>query len=119
MSIFRPLSAAALLLAAGLNGVAADAPPYNHDMSAYKAIADAVLAAAKAGDWATAKAKAKELEKTWDKRTTDLKKADPALWTTIDSQLDVALEACQAKDAAKATAELTTFAADLAKVPAQ
>ncbi len=113
------LSAAALLLSSCLSGFAADTPPYNHDMSAYKSIADAALAAAKAGDWATANAKAKELEKTWDKHTTDLKKADPALWTTIDSQLDVAMDACKSKDAAKASAELTTFDDDLAKVPAK
>ncbi len=113
------LSAAALLLCASLNGFAADPAPYNHDMSAYKTIADAALTAAKAGDWATANAKAKELEKTWDKRTTDLKESDPALWTTIDSQLDAALDACNAKDAAKAATELTTFDADLAKVPAK
>jgi hypothetical protein len=119
MSTIPRLSAAALLLCACLNGSAADPAPYNHDMSAYKTIADAALTAAKAGDWATANAKAKELEKTWDKHTTDLKKADPTLWTTIDSQLDVAMDACKSKDAAKATTELTTFDTDLAKVPAK
>jgi hypothetical protein len=87
-------------------------------MSAYKTIDDAALTAATDGDWTTANAKAKELEKAWDKNTKDFKKANPMLWSTIDSQMDVAMAACKAKDVAKAKAEIMTFDADLAKVPA-
>ncbi len=120
MSIVLRLSVSVLLLTACLSGYAADgSATYNHDMSAYKTLADAALAAAKNSDWSTANAKTKELEKSWDKHTTDLKKADPTLWTTIDTQLDVAMDACKAKDVTKATTELTTFDTDLAKVPAK
>ena len=111
------LKAAALLLCTSLTICAEDMPPYNHDMSAYKTLADAALTAAAAGDWTTANAKAKALEKAWDKHTKDLKKADPTLWTTIDTQMDVAMAACKSIDIAKATSEFTTFDADLAKVP--
>lgn len=119
--MLRPsLLALICLLALSLSATlsAADAAAsYNHDMSAYKTLAEAALQAVKDGKMPTAVTKTKELEKAFDDGTADFKKADPALWKPIDKEMDVAMEACAGTDAAKATAELTKFIAMLAKVP--
>ncbi len=102
-------------ISAGLSAADASAT-YNHDMSAYKALAEAALRAVKDGNMPAALAKTKELEKAFDDGTADFKKADPALWKPIDKEMDVAITACEGTDAAKATSELTKFLAMLAKV---
>ena len=106
----------ALSMSAGLSAAEASVS-YNHDMSAYKALAEAALQAVKDGKLPVAVAKTKELEKAFDDGTADFKKADSATWKPIDKEMDVAMEACAGTDAAKATAELTKFIAMLAKVP--
>ncbi len=101
---------------------AAKSADYNHDMSAYKTLAEEALKLAKANKLAEAYPKTKELEKAFDKGTEDLRKADPKLWTEIDTQMDAAIDAANpAKDGAaeKAAAELQKFIGMLGKVPAK
>jgi hypothetical protein len=95
---------------------------YNHDMSAYKKIAEDALKLAKEGNLAEAFPKTKELEKTFDGGTEDMKKADARLWTEIDTQMDAAIDASNPNKGGtpeKATAELQKFIEMLAKVPAK
>lgn len=92
------------------------APKY--DMSAFKTITEDALKLVKAGDYAGAQKKTLELEDKWDEGTKALKAADRKLWSTIDKQMDAAIERCKAaKDAPsgeKATAALNDFLAKLA-----
>jgi hypothetical protein len=100
----------------------AAAPAYNHDMSAYKKLAEDALKLAQANNLAAAYPKTKELEKVWDKGTEDLKKAELKLWTEIDDQMDVAIDATNpAKGGTKekSTKELQKWLDMLAKVPAK
>jgi len=80
-------------------------------MAPYRTLAQAALAAVNAKDFAAAKAKWLELEKSWDDGTAELKKSEKATWKTIDKQLDVALDQLKAAapDAAKAAAEIQVF----------
>src|SRR5579862_2605546 len=58
------------------------------NIAAYKTLADETLKAFKAGDMATAKKKAKELEKAWDTTgKSDLAKKQD-LWKEIDTAMD-------------------------------
>lgn len=101
-------------------GAAATAA-YNHDMSAYKKIAEEALKLAKEGKLAEAYPKTKELEKAYDNGTEDMKKADAKLWTEIDTQMDAAIDAANPSKGGtpeKATTELQKFIDMLAKVPA-
>ena len=79
------------------------------DMSAYKKLAEDALAQVKAGKQTDAHATTKTLEKAYDKGTKALKKADKTLWTKIDKQMDVAIDACGGTDAAAAERELNKF----------
>jgi hypothetical protein len=95
---------------------------YNHDMSAYKKLAEEAMKLAKEDKLAEAFPKTKELEKVFDKGTEDMKKADPKLWTEIDTQMDAAIDATNpSKEGTpkKATAELQKFIDLLGKVPAK
>lgn len=95
---------------------------YNHDMSAYKKLAEDALKLAKDNNLPAAYAKTKDLEKVWDKGTEDFKKADLSLWTKIDDEMDVAIDATNpAKGAtkAKSTAALQKWLDLLATVPAK
>jgi hypothetical protein len=98
----------------------AKAPAYKTDMSAYKKLATEALKLVKDGKLADAHKKMKpELEKAWDKGTTDMKKADAKLWTQIDKQMDAGIDACDAAKggtAEKATAEIQKFIDMLDKV---
>src|SRR5438309_2325241 len=85
----------ALVLASSAQG----SPTYNHDMSPYIGLTKDALKLVADGDLAGALKKAKTLEEKWDNDTTDLKKADSALWNLIDKQMDAAIEALEAKDA--------------------
>lgn len=101
---------------------AATALTYNHDMSAYKKIADDALALAKEGKLAEAYPKTKDLEKAFDGGTEDMKKADAKLWTEIDTQMDAAIDASNPSKGGtpeKAVAELQQFIDLLGKVPAK
>jgi hypothetical protein len=102
------------------DGKAAD---YSRDMSSYKKMANDALKLVKDGKLADAHKKMKpELEKAWDKGTADMKKADAKLWTMIDKQMDVAIDATDAAKggtAEKATAEIQKFIDMLDKVPAK
>ncbi|HVR85213.1 MAG TPA: hypothetical protein VMU54_12930 [Planctomycetota bacterium] len=87
-------------------------------IAAYKTLADETLKAFKAGDMATAKKKAKELEKAWD--TTG--KADLAkkqdLWKEIDTALDGFIDPIlkeEKPDPAKVEAGYKDFIAKLNK----
>lgn len=99
--------------------LAADAKP-KYDMAPFKAIADAALKLVDGKDYPAAEKKLGELEEKWDDGTKALKAADRKVWTVIDKQMDVAIEAVKgAKDAAggeKAKKEIDTFLAELAKV---
>jgi hypothetical protein len=93
---------------------------YNHDMSEYKKLASEAMKLAGDDKLAEAFPKAKDLEKAFDKGTEDMKKADPKLWTEIDTQMDAAIDATNpAKEGTpkKATAELQKFVDLLGKVP--
>lgn len=95
---------------------------YNHDMSEYKRLASEALKLAGEDKLAEAFPKTKELEKTFDKGTEDMHKADPKLWTEIDTQMDAAIDAANpSKEGTpeKATAELQKFIDMLDRVPAK
>jgi hypothetical protein len=98
------------------------AADYNHDMSEYKNLASEAMKLAGDDKLAEAFPVTKDLEKAFDKGTEDLKKADPKLWTEIDTQMDVAIDATNpSKEGTpkKATAELQKFIDLLGKVPAK
>ena len=107
----------ALLALAG-SCSAADAKP-KYDMAQYKTITEATLKLIDAKDYPAAEKKIVELEEKWDDGTKALKAADRKVWTVIDKQMDVAMEAVKAaKDAAgaeKAKKEINTFLTELAK----
>jgi hypothetical protein len=95
---------------------------YNHDMSEYKKLASEAMKLAGDDKLAEAFPKTKDLEKAFDKGTEDMKKADPKLWTEIDTQMDAAIDATNpSKDGTskKAVAELQKFIDMLGKVPAK
>ena len=91
---------------------------YNHDMSAYRKLGESTLTLIHDGKMAEANDQILRLEKTWDTGTSDFKWASFSVYKPIDIQLDVAIDACDAKNSAKAITELETFLAMLAKVPA-
>ncbi len=100
----------------------ANSGAYNHDMSEYKRLASEAMQLAGDDKLAEAFPKTKALEKAFDNGTEDLKKADPKLWTEIDTQMDLAIDAANpSKDGTpkKATAELQKFIDLLGKVPAK
>jgi hypothetical protein len=110
------ITASALVF--GNVGLAPAAPPtYNHDMTAYEAMAKEILKLLAANKMKEALSKAEELEEKWDKGTTDLKKADPALWNLIDKQMDAGVESCKGTDSKKATDEWNSYLDKLARVP--
>ena len=91
-------------------------------MSEYQKLASEAMKLAGDDKLAEAYPKTKDLEKAFDKGTEDLKKADPKLWTEIDTQMDAAIDATNpAKDGTpkKAAAELQKFLDLLGKVPAK
>jgi hypothetical protein len=95
---------------------------YNHDMSEYQKLASEAMKLAGDDKLAEAFPITKDLEKAFDKGTEDLKKANPKLWTEIDTQMDAAIDATNpSKDGTsqKATAELQKFLDLLGKVPAK
>ena len=111
-----------LLLVCPLFTATASAAKYKHDMSAYKKLAEDAIQKVKDGKMGAAHSTTKKLEKTWDKGTKDLKKADHGLWKKIDSQMDVAIDATnpgKGATADKATAELQKFIDLLGEVPAE
>jgi hypothetical protein len=116
---FKLAMIAALILTFGFAATAAQAAPpaYNHDMSPYITLTKAAQKLVADGDLAGALKKAKELEEKWDNDTTDLKKADSALWNLIDKQMDVVIEALEAKDATKSAAELKGLLEKYDRVP--
>ncbi len=98
------------------------AAAYNHDMSKYKGLAEDAMKLAKDDDLAKAFPKTKELEKAYDDGTEDFKKAEPKLWTEIDTQMDAAIDATNPSKGGtkeKSTAELQKFIDMLDKVPAK
>lgn len=92
---------------------------YNHDMSAYKAIAQAALQAAKDGKFDIVEKKAGELETAWDNGTKDLKSANKSLWKEIDRQMDMTIKVCEGKNGSRQITEITAFIEKLNKVPAR
>ncbi len=100
----------------------AKAGEYNHDMSAYKKLAEEAMKLAKDDKLPEAYPKTKELEKVFDDGTKDLHEADVKLWKSIDDQMDVAINATNpAKDGTskKSVAELQKYIEYLGKVPPQ
>ncbi len=108
-----------VVFAFGVSAMAAPAPPatYNHDMSPYIAMTKEAIKLVADKDLPGALKKAKELEEKWDTDTTDLKKADTALWNLIDKQMDAAIEALDAKDDKKSTEELNGLLKQYDRVP--
>jgi uncharacterized membrane protein YkoI len=90
-------------------------------MAPYRTLADDALKAFKAGDFATAKKKAKELEKAWDTNSkADLAKK-PELWKEIDTALDAFIDPLlkeASPDATKVQAAHKEFIAKLSKASA-
>jgi hypothetical protein len=68
-------------------------PSYSYETTPYETMAKEALTLVAAGDMKGALKDVKDLERKWDRETVDLRKADPALWSTIDTQMDVALGA--------------------------
>ena len=87
-----------------------------YDMSAFKAIAEETLKLINDKSYPAAEKKIVELEDKWDDGTKPLKAADRKVWTVIDKQMDVAIEAVKAakdKGGEKATKEINDFIAKL------
>jgi hypothetical protein len=106
----------------GIVAVGAEAPRSMtlraSNIAAYKTLADETLKAFKAGDMATAKKKAKELEKAWDTTgKTDLAKKQD-LWKEIDAAMDEFIDPIlkeEKPDPAKVEAGYKDFIAKLNK----
>jgi hypothetical protein len=89
---------------------------YSHDMSAYQKLATDALKLADANDVAGAHKAMMKLEDKWDSGTKDLKKADAALWSQIDDQMDAGIKATEAKDTKKASTEIKALLEKLDKI---
>ena len=91
------------------------AKPADDNMTPYRKLAADSLAALKAHDAATAKKKAKELEKAWDNDQKALQKSSPAVWKQIDDAMDGLVKPMQGKnpDVAKMQSAYDTFIAKL------
>jgi hypothetical protein len=83
----------------------------------YQTMAKDSLKLVAAGDMQMAWAKMKEVEAQWDAETTDLRAANPDLWTLIDDQMDAAIAALTTTDAKKATDELNSYLEKVSRVP--
>lgn len=109
------LSACVAFIAFG--SIAAEGTKPKYDMSSFKSIAEETLKLITAKTYPAAEKKIVELEDKWDTGTLTLKAADRKVWTVIDKQMDVAIEAVKAikddKGAAKATTEINTFVTKL------
>ena len=92
-------------------------PSYTYDMTPYETMAKESLKLVAAGDMKGALEKARELEAKWDAEAADLQKADPALWSMIDGQMDATIAALSTTDAKKSTAELNSYLELVARVP--
>jgi|SRR5579862_224404 len=119
----RMLVAAVLASLAWAEVATADEPSPSVSLRAgnigmYKTLADDTLKAFKAGDLATAKKKAKELEKAWDTTgKTDLAKKQD-LWKEIDAAMDEFIDPIlkeEKPDAAKVEMGYKDFIAKLNK----
>jgi hypothetical protein len=107
----------------------APAAAAGYDMTEYKKLAEEAMSLAKDDkqDEKERMAKAfnitKKLEKVFDDGTAEFKKADAKLWTEIDTQMDVAMDATnpskEGSSPKKSVAELQKFIDMLAKVPAK
>ena len=93
------------------------APSYTYDMTPYETMAKESLKMVAAGNMKGALEKAHALEAKWDAEAADLQKADPALWSMIDGQMDATIAALSTTDAKKATAELNSYLELVARVP--
>lgn len=91
------------------------AKPADDNMTPYRTLATDSLNALKAHDTATAKAKAKQLEKAWDNDQKALQKQSPDVWKQIDDAMDGLIKPMQGKspDVAKMQAAYDTFIAKL------
>jgi hypothetical protein len=115
---------AAVLASSGLPGASASEPASHAEwvsapnIGTYKTLADDTWKAFKSGDLATAKKKAKELEKAWDTTgKTELAKK-PDLWKEIDTALDAFIDPIlkeEKPDPAKVEAGYKDFLAKLNK----
>ena len=117
MSYAKAMAVVVLFVCTGFCGAAEEAKS-KFDMSSYKTMAEEALKLIAAKDYPAAEKKIVELEDKFDAGTTKLKAADRKVWTVIDKQMDVAIEAVKAsKDettAKKATTEITSFITHLA-----
>src|SRR5947207_1317014 len=73
-----------------------DKPAPKYDMAPFKAIAEEALKLVNAKSYPAAEKKIVELEEKFDEGTKALKAADRKVWTVIDKQMDVAIEAVKA-----------------------
>jgi hypothetical protein len=89
---------------------------FSRDMSVYRVAAEGVLKEVRSGGMPKAAEDVRALEKLWDKTTSDFKWGDFETYKPIDIQLDHAIDACEASDAAQAVVQLERFLALLAKV---
>jgi hypothetical protein len=94
---------------------AAAMTPADDNMTPYRKLATDTLTAFKAHDMATAKKKAKELEKAWDNDQKALQKSSPDVWKQIDDAMDDFIKPLSGKspDAAKTQATYDAFIAKL------
>ena len=81
------------------------------NMTPYRTLAGDTLTAFKARDMATAKKKARELEKAWDTGEKTLQKKSPDVWGQIDKAMDAFIKPVQDKspDPAKIQTAYDTF----------
>jgi len=93
---------------------AADAAAVDDNMTPYRKLAADTLAAFQAHDVATAKKKARELEKAWDSNEKALQKKSPDVWGQIDKAMDDFIKPLgKSPDAAKVQAAYDAFIAKL------
>lgn len=87
--IWAPVSAVSQTVAPITNGNASTNAL--GDLSRFRAIAADTLKIVKAGDLATAKAKIRDLEKSWDDAEPTLRPSNQVVWKRIDKSIDNAL----------------------------
>lgn len=109
------LSIVAVGFVAAPRGVAAQD---TDSMTHYRELAAAALTAFKAGDMATAKTKARDLEKAWDGEQKALKASAPDVWKSVDDAMDAFIKPLMKGGSPDAASVQSTYDAFIAKLDA-
>jgi uncharacterized membrane-anchored protein len=93
----QPTAPSAASATASASAAASSSPSHAHaaplgDLSAFKKIPEDILGSVRAGDAARAKARARDLEKSWDDAQARLQPMNPTKWAQMDDAIDDVLK---------------------------